>query len=595
MKSILTFILLLNISISAQNSSQIQLKWSASFPAVDSSDSYLSANSKNTAIDNEGNVCLFVSELSAEFPFYRFKLTKYNPSGIMMWQVKSNNIEPNNYVADIMEIDNYDNIYISAHAFENNVPGGLLISKFNSKGLLLWTKKYNGNLINSFSSPVDMKFDKNGNIILLGYAGRVENNIARNDSLLLMKYNSFGTLVWTAKTNNDSIIYKANLEIDDSSNIYISGETAAFSHQIRFTKYNSLGMNVWRSSYFDKNYYYTAIDLVTGLDGNHYIIASSSNLNFNSKWITIKFDNNGQQKWASYEDKDSSSDAYETPLLINVDNNFISVLGYENKNNISDFFLIKYDANGNKISERSYLDTTNEYVERVELDNLGNLYTAGFMQNPDKIYLIKFDSFGNKAWSTNFLSGGIKGAETGMNLVFDNTGYIFLTTEDSTKRADINEVITSQYDINSGKEIFTIRSNEYLQHQAVSMIMDNNRNTYFAGWIENGKGGNKNFLTLKYDPFGKMLWSSRYFGPEHSIDMADAVAVDNNGNVYVTGESIGINSNFDFATIKYNSNGEEEWSVRYDGGDIDKPRSCGCQSGRIHLCCWEQYRDKFKL
>ncbi|MEJ2615308.1 MAG: SBBP repeat-containing protein [Ignavibacteriaceae bacterium] len=573
MKSIIVLLILFSFVAFGQNSSSIQLNWSTTYPAVDSSNNFLTANSKNTAVDNAGNLYVVADELSDVFPFYRFKLTKYSSSGVILWQVKSNNIESNNYTADIVVSDNYNNIYVAAHTLENNIPGGLLILKFNPKGTLLWVEKYNGNLINSFASPIDLKFDRSGNIILLGYGGRVDNNVAVNDSLLLIKYSNFGFQVWTAETSSDSIIYKAHCVIDDSNNIFVSGENETFSHRIRFVKYNDQGKLVWSSSYFNKSYYYTAIGAATNFNDQHFVTASATTLNFNSKWFTIMLDKNGQLKWGRYEDKDSSSDVYETPLLIKSDDNFINVLGYENKNNFSNFFLTKYDSDGNKVSEQAYIDTTNEFVQKVVLDSSDNLYTAGFIQNPDKIYLIKFDSSGNKIWSNNFLSGGIKGINTGMNLVLNDSEYIFLTSEDSSKKSGINEVITSKYNVINGNEIWTVRANEYSQHRATSMVVDNKSNTFLTGWIQNGKGDNKDFITIKYDSQGQLLWGNRYYGPAKSTDISKAIAIDNDGNVYVTGESMGMSSNFDFITIKYTSIGVEQWRERYDGGNIDIPQT----------------------
>ena len=573
MKSIIVLLILFNFVAFGQNSSSIQLNWSTTYPAVDSSDNFLTANSKNTVVDYVGNLCVVADELSDEFPFYRFKLTKYSSSGVILWQVKSNNIESNNYTADIVMADDYNNIYVTAHTLENNIPGGLLILKFNSKGTLLWKEKYNGDLINSFASPIDFQFDRSGNIILLGYGGRVENNVAVNDSLFLVKFSNFGSRVWTAETSNDSILYKAHCVIDDSNNIFISGENEAFSHKIRCVKYNDQGKLLWSGSYFDKNYYYTSIGVVTNLNEQHFVTASATTLNFNSKWFTFMLDKNGQLKWGRYEDKDSSSDVYETPLLIKSNDNFINVLGYENKNDLSNFYLTKYDSDGNKVSERAYIDTTNEFVQKVVLDNTGKLYTAGFIQNPDKIYLIKYDSSGNKIWSNDFFSGGIKGINTGMDLILNNSGYIFLTSEDSSKKSGVNEVITSKYDIINGNEIWTVRSNEYSQHQVTSMIVDNKSSTVLTGWIQNGKGDNKDFITIKYDSQGQLLWGSRYYGQANSTDIPKAIATDKDGNVYVTGESMGLSSNLDFATIKYSSIGVEQWRVRYDGGNIDIPQA----------------------
>ncbi|MEO0294047.1 MAG: T9SS type A sorting domain-containing protein [candidate division WOR-3 bacterium] len=51
----------------------------------------------------------------------------------------------------------------------------------------------------------------------------------------------------------------------------------------------------------------------------------------------------------------------------------------------------------------------------------------------------------------------------------------------------------------------------------------------------------------------------------NSNDRMTALAVDSSGNVYVTGYSYDTMSNYDYATIKYNSSGEVLWVARYNG------------------------------
>jgi uncharacterized iron-regulated membrane protein len=64
-------------------------------------------------------------------------------------------------------------------------------------------------------------------------------------------------------------------------------------------------------------------------------------------------------------------------------------------------------------------------------------------------------------------------------------------------------------------------------------------------------------------------WVARYNGPGNSFDAASAIAVDNSGNVHVTGQSTGAGpaQSVDYATAKSNTSGTEEWVVRYNSPD----------------------------
>jgi hypothetical protein len=67
-------------------------------------------------------------------------------------------------------------------------------------------------------------------------------------------------------------------------------------------------------------------------------------------------------------------------------------------------------------------------------------------------------------------------------------------------------------------------------------------------------------------------WVARYHF--YSGDGANAIALDNEGNVYVTGNSEGPGTDYDYATIKYNSSGVQQWVMRYNGpgNDFDAPQ-----------------------
>src|SRR4051794_16644232 len=64
---------------------------------------------------------------------------------------------------------------------------------------------------------------------------------------------------------------------------------------------------------------------------------------------------------------------------------------------------------------------------------------------------------------------------------------------------------------------------------------------------------------------GAPLWTNRYNGPGNGNDVATGIAVDGNGNVFVTGHSVGNGSSDDYATIKYSNAGVALWTNRYNG------------------------------
>ncbi|MEK7993886.1 MAG: SBBP repeat-containing protein [Planctomycetota bacterium] len=99
---------------------------------------------------------------------------------------------------------------------------------------------------------------------------------------------------------------------------------------------------------------------------------------------------------------------------------------------------------------------------------------------------------------------------------------------------------------------------------AKAMTVDGSGNVYVTGY-SNGAGSFYDYATAKYDPAGNLLWVARYDGPGGHNDQAAAVAVDAEGNVYVSGQSYGAGAATDYATIKYNANGVEQWVARYDG------------------------------
>ena len=86
---------------------------------------------------------------------------------------------------------------------------------------------------------------------------------------------------------------------------------------------------------------------------------------------------------------------------------------------------------------------------------------------------------------------------------------------------------------------------------ATSVAIDDAKNVYVTGYSY-GLGTLNDFATVKYNTNGILQWVSRYNGPGNDNDIVNAISVNNN-EIYVTGQSTGSGSAYDYATIKYNS------------------------------------------
>jgi Beta-propeller repeat len=96
------------------------------------------------------------------------------------------------------------------------------------------------------------------------------------------------------------------------------------------------------------------------------------------------------------------------------------------------------------------------------------------------------------------------------------------------------------------------------------MAGDVNGNVYVTGSMSLSTS-NTSSLTIKYDPFGKVLWKAWLTG-SGGFAGGKAISVDSSGNVYVLG-SINLKgspSPVELFTAKYNSSGARLW-ISYDG------------------------------
>ncbi|MCU7811509.1 MAG: hypothetical protein KZQ77_09755, partial [Candidatus Thiodiazotropha sp. (ex Notomyrtea botanica)] len=103
-----------------------------------------------------------------------------------------------------------------------------------------------------------------------------------------------------------------------------------------------------------------------------------------------------------------------------------------------------------------------------------------------------------------------------------------------------------------------------MKDNAQALGVDSAGNLYVTGFSDAGDG-NYDYATIKYDSEGNELWVVHYDGKSHSVDWVRDLAIDNKDNVIVSGSSTGEGTGLDFLTVKYDAKGKQLWANRYDG------------------------------
>jgi len=112
---------------------------------------------------------------------------------------------------------------------------------------------------------------------------------------------------------------------------------------------------------------------------------------------------------------------------------------------------------------------------------------------------------------------------------------------------------------------------------------DGSGDVYVTGYSI-GDGSWEDYATIGYSPVGLPLWTNRYYNvPGNKSDKASAIAVDNYGNVYVTGSSMDTNYGWESATIAYSSAGMRLWITRNGPANSSASALAVGSNGNVYL------------
>ena len=379
-------------------------------------------------------------------------------------------------------------------------------------------------------------------------------------ALILFTLQSFAQ--WPARYNSANKLDQGRLVVvDANNNVYVTGRSQdkKGNEDYATIKYSPSGQQLWVARYNGTgNGYDIPHGLFVDNAGNVYVTGSSFGAGTDYDFATVKYNSAGEPQWSKrYDGNTHKADVAKDIMVDAADNVYVTGYADGETVNVSGNAVVtlKYNSSGDlQWTDRYDGVTTPEDANSLALDGNGNIYVTG---QSGGLLTIKYNDLGTSVQQEWIRTHGSSG--NGRKVVIDGVGNVVVGGWSYT---------TLKYDP-AGNLLWNASYAGPGNSEGLwDMTLDASGNIYTTGFSK-GADGSSDYLTVKYNSSGTEQWVARYSGADADLDLARAIAVDNSGNVYVTGMTQPSNGSrtetSDYLTIKYNSSGQQDWAARYDG------------------------------
>ncbi|NTW80237.1 MAG: S8 family serine peptidase, partial [Geobacteraceae bacterium] len=238
---------------------------------------------------------------------------------------------------------------------------------------------------------------------------------------------------------------------------------------------------------------------------------------------------------------------------------------------VSDWFVQKYDGNGNLLWTRTFDSGYEDYAGGVAVDGSGNVLVTGktgYLLNNDVI-IIKYDTSGTELWRRILDSGddyffdywydrpdyasGIAVDAGGNSIVSMYSASWIQDALNQSAYSAFYDYVTAKYDPNGNQLWIRTYDSNARYDKSTGVAVDSAGNSVVTGYQEDGSLCN----TVKYDSSGNLLWAKGF--NDSLYPFCEAVAFDASGNIIVTGAQGDISSGYALQTFKYDPFGNILW------------------------------------
>jgi len=354
----------------------------------------------------------------------------------------------------------------------------LSTSSLEDTHILEWNFTWGGNYHDSSHA---INYDSLGNVYI---TGRTNYTFTGNDDLFLAKFNSSGHFQWNQTWGEHGDEEVMDLVVDSLNNIYLAGSIDILPGFTKFllVKFDNQGNYQWNTTWggsFGDGCFGIALDSAEYI----YLVGSTHSFTATQEICIVKFNSLGQYQWnrtwgggygdAGYDIKiDSSDNIYVTGL-------------YGRELEYTDLCLIKYNNLGVYQWNRTYDLSSYDYGIALALDSTNNVYISGLTTNisilDGKMLFIKYNNIGDLLWNYTW---GESGTNIFYEIEMDSLNNIYIAGVVNYSAVKNLDFCLIQFDT-SGVEQFVHRWGGIKNDGYSDIVIDSSDNIYLTG-IRNG-------------------------------------------------------------------------------------------------------------
>ncbi len=290
--------------------------------------------------------------------------------------------------------------------------------------------------------------------------------------------------------------------------------------------------------------------------GDVYAAGYTDGASDSSDYLVLKYDGDGVFQWERTYSGPANGNDYVTDLAVDGDGNCY-VTGQSAGASGDDYATIKYLPNGDTAWVRRYSGPVeNDQADAVCVDGDGNVYVSGYSVGSgtaSDIVTIKYDAGGTQQWLHRYDGGGF--IDWGHDIAVDDSGYVYVAGQRGS-----GIVTWSAFAVKytpGGTVAWTWASDPGYMGSAERVAPDGTGGVYLFGSVFHTVA-NGRYLTVRLTGSGDTMWTREYSasGEPH---LANDMALDGDGNVYVTGGGQDSNAVYHYVTVSYDAAGTQRW------------------------------------